>query len=73
MAMASPCASVVGSFSPAFARMTILLPLGSCAALEWTPVRERTAAVVGIFQNSPQLGLYHHQPTHHQGISGLLV
>jgi len=33
-----PCASLVGSFSPAFHRMTILLVLGSCIALESTPM-----------------------------------
>ena len=70
MAMASPCASVVGSFSPAFHRMTTLLVLGSCIALESTPMGER----VGYFQSSPQLGLHRrHQPAHHPDISSHLL
>jgi hypothetical protein len=61
-----PSASLVGSFSPAFHRMTILLVLGSCIALESTPMGEHA----GKFQSSPQLGPHRrHQPTHHPDIS----
>jgi hypothetical protein len=65
-----PCASLVGNFSPAFHRMTILLVLGSYIALESTPLGEHA----GKFQSSPQLGLHRrHQPAHHPDISSHLL